>query len=762
MKKAWLWIFLFVLAGTELAWTQGTPPPPPAAASSRDVNAAFVNRRDDLVKQFEAEKQHLQTQLDGLNRELAALPPKIQAVEFSRNRSQTTLAALRLVRSFFLLSFLYIFFPILIINIFLYLYFKEHSFFRRYKTVIIIVTALILLFYVVPVLAHETPGAAPPLADNLDRLNKLLALKKSPVDEAMHYLQNASELIKVGIRDLELPAFPQWQAPLKPWARVQLTNPLELYYNLGVLYLAKGDDQQALASFYKMPNASPGSVNAAQQEALLQATKYLVSRRCSEGDLRPLVQFLVDVFAIRQKAAELIELGKYLAAQQQRGLALLALNRAFPLVSDYEVFLQVWTHFHPSDPEIARQAILFSLEKARHNQDVFRILEFSWSRQAAVAELQPKAVELLGRANQRVSDLLEVADFFLASPHPAEGQKFLQQAIANANQADTLIKISLWAMERRLYQAAHDAIQKIFAAVPWQSFNPPIPPPNIASLQPGGPYALVPEEIRLYVFFGILTQVLEGAKPNKAEGIYAQAVNKEVEEMVKRLGYNISGNLNHFFYLQKVWELLGQEKQLAKLLPVYEYLQDQYLHRLQQQQQQELTALQQEIERAAGQKAEMQKKFSELNQEAWRVQGRIMLIISQYLAIAAALLLILVGCGLKAWRHSQKVSRYPAFAAFYKFVECLGWVEVMAVYLFPLGIIQIVAAQFMQILQSTQQGVEAMCSQGGYPLPPAANPLVLAEPTPPAPTQVFCPHCGKPQSEAVAGGYCEYCGGALE
>lgn len=644
----------------------------------------------------------------------------------------------------------------------MYLYFKEKAFFRRYKIFIFIITVILLLLYGAPVLAQEAPGAPGALIDNLHRLQQLLALKKSPLTENLYYLEHATELVQAGVRKLELPKFPHWPAPVEPWPQIDLTHPVELSYNLGVFYLAHNDPQQALTAFTKMLAAKPGQLKRQHQEALVQVIKYLVGQKRSDLDVRPFIQFLLQTTAEQQQPGMLIDLGLYLMAEKRQDLALTVLNIVMQITDDYKQLLDLAGKLQPDAPEVARQAILLSLKKARKNEEVLQVLEFSQNRQAFVIEVLTQAVDHLLRLNRHPASLLELADYFLQHQRPETAEKFLHQAVSSANQTNTLIKLAYWALDRQFYQAAHDAVGKIFAALPWQSFNPSVEPPRLTSIDSQKPYALVPEKIPLYVFFGLLTQVLEGNKPYKAEVILSQAVNQEVAQMVARLGYKIEGNLNNFFYLKNVWELLGQEKQLAKLLPVYEQLQDQYLQRLGRQQEQELEALRTQLADRQQQRQALQKQLEEAQRQAGRVQFRLGLYFCRLLAMGALTVLILLGCGIKAWRYSQKVSRYPALAALAKFLESLGWVQVMAVWLFPVGLIQIGVAQVLQVWQLTQQGIEALCSLNGHPLPPAQNPLVADEPVQSDFPGVFCPHCGKRPSGAAESRFCEFCGQPLD
>lgn len=748
---------LLILASGGWAWALEKQP-----LTSGGGDAAFHQKREQLLHQFEQEKRRLQAELQALNQDLHAFPSRLRQVEKQYASSNSTLAFFQAINRIFGSVLPHIFFLVLIVNLLLYLFFKERAFFNRYKIIVIIVAAVLLLLYAMPGLAQETPRASPGLAENLERLQQLLALKKSPVTENLYYLQHAPELVLAGVRELELPEFPHWSAPLKPWRRVDLTHPLEVSYNLGVFYLAHNDPPQALTAFNRMLTTSPSRIKKPHLEALAQVIQYLVAQRRSDQEVRPFLQFLLQAAAEQQHSAILMDVGRHLMAEKRQDLALTVLNPAMQMTEDYKQLLDLGAQLRTDAPEVARQAILSGLNKARTNEEVLQILEFSQSRQAFVTEVLTQAVDHLLRLNRRPTGLLELADYFLHRQRPEVAQRFLHQAVSVATQTDTLINLAYWALDRQFYQVAHDAVGKIFAALPWQSFNPSVEPPRLASIDARKPYALVPEKIRLYVFFGLLTQVLEGSRPYKTEAILAQAVNQEVARMVARLGYNIEGNLNHFFYLKRVWELLGQEMQLARLLPVYEQLQEQYLQRLKRQQEEELEALRAQLADRQQKRQALQEQLEEARRQAGRVQFQLGLHFCRLLALGALTVLILLGCGVKAWRHSQKVSRYPALAALAKFLESLGWVQVMAVWLLPVGLIQIGVAQMLQVWQLTQQGIEALCSLHGCPLPPAQNPLVAGGPVRSECPSIFCPHCGKRQSAAADSRFCEFCGQPLD
>jgi len=288
-----------------------------------------------------------------------------------------------------------------------------------------------------------------------------------------------------------------------------------------------------------------------------------------------------------------------------------------------------------------------------------------------------------------------------------------------------------------------------------------VAPPKIAKLSNQGKYELVDAKIRLSVFLGILNQAI--GKSANAEEYYRTAVNKELEEIVKRSGYKLSGNLNNFYYLKNIWLQISGEQSIEKLIPIYTYLQNYYLNELKIKHDNELVKMQNEIKELQGAKQNLSTQLNKITSETRKIKLQFALSIFHYLSIAVGLILIVVGVGITAYRHAVTITRYQAFAFVFKFMEGVGWVKCFSIILIPVGILEIAFSQFMLIVQSGEQQIEVIKRKGftawggggeirqSLAFPGETGPVKLTR----------CPQCHKEYAGEVSGQFCEECGAKL-
>lgn len=125
MKKISLCFFL-IWVSLGLAWAQEKQPAPP-----RGSEAAFSQQREQLIRQFEQEKQQLAAQFEAMGQESEDLQRRVRQVEKKLKDSKLTLAFCQTIGKNLGFGIAHIFFPLLVVNLCLYLYFKEKAFFNR-------------------------------------------------------------------------------------------------------------------------------------------------------------------------------------------------------------------------------------------------------------------------------------------------------------------------------------------------------------------------------------------------------------------------------------------------------------------------------------------------------------------------------------------------------------------------------------------------------------------------------------------------------
>jgi hypothetical protein len=694
-----------------------------------DLDAAFTTRKAQVLSKFELEEKDLrslETQLSGENRNMSTALEDAQAKGAELDAYLAALTAIDYLGS---PAFINIFFPITVINLVLYLFFRESSFFRRHgKWIIVIGLLIIVLFLAAPLFAAEQEKAGD-IAQNLDRVNSLLELKKSPLDEAIHILQNCSGLRKLGRTKVELPALEARASQLGLPRTVDLSAPLEIHYSLGVLYLEKGRTGEASEEFRSMiqPISDVPKLRYEQKETLENTLKYFVGlgKNYPLSEAKEFADAMVLFLGAHGRVDELIELARYLHDNKLTVSSREAINKAYEVTGRCSDLLKISTYYLPFNLTEARNALLASLDKAKTNEEILQAIQFSKENGAFQDEVIQKATEIMLRKSRNTQDLLNAADYLLRMQRTQEASLFISRSMEMSAGASQLLEIAHWSLEREIYQPARDAIYKLYKSEDWPSFFDRMDhPPYVPVISKDGKYEIVDERIRLVVFLGILDQALGNV--DKARGLYEYAVNLELQEILESLGYSLSGNLNHFYYLKKSWERAGQEKNLLKLAPLYSYLQDEYLRQLADKKQAELAASRRRVDNLKQAKEQLIKQLGEVSGEIVRKRARFFLSVLRYVSFFGAVLLILYGCATRAWQYSKDISRHKTFAAFFKYIENIGWVQCFSVILFPIGIINVVVSQLMLILQMNQQGIERLSPASMSTVEASAQPGVDA------------------------------------
>jgi tetratricopeptide (TPR) repeat protein len=736
-----------------------------ASAIEGNKSGYLEKTADDHDKKFlkelaEKEKHH-QLELEKLEKEHETLTNRVTELEKQISEVKDAGSKLKFrdsLMTFFQLltinSWLFnIFFPVLIINLVIYLALREKAFWSRFKVWIIILGAFILLLMVSPLLA-QGPPAGKSLPENLERLRQVMELKKYPLEQAIYLLQQAEGMREEGLTSVELPKLPAWSGRVKPPAVVDLYSSLEIHYSLLLLYLETRRPVPAVAELRKICDLPPATMSADDQPRWETLLNIALEEKELQGEVPVLAEAYAAFLAKHGQPQDLSWLGETLAEKGHPAAALKVLGEALRLSRKSPELLRLAQVAFPLKPSLTQEALILGLSRATDATEIFPMITFALDRGILTEELRQKALDQLIRVSRQVSDLLAAGEVLLSSRQPTLAPLLVQRALKIAMSPQARLEIARWCVKHQLYPLAYEVIWKLLQEGGGVAEDLRVAPPKFPTGTPPGPYQLVPQDIRLSVFLGLLDQVLGRREP--AEKLFSETVNAEVERMLRRAGYQLQGNLNHFFYLKNIWVQLHQEQNLEKLLPLYIYLQEEYLKNLDRQQRQKVRAIQEKITILKQQQEEQEKTLAGLNSEIRRLQFRLFLNSMKYLTVLLVILLILIGCGVKAYYHAETVTTYKTFAFLGKYLECLGWVLCFSLILVAPGVTLLLGGQLAQIFQRQEQHLAALSGGGAVPAPAGAPPDAAA---PPAGRR--CPRCGKAYPDSWAGSFCDDCGAPL-
>ena len=164
------------------------------------------------------------------------------------------------------------------------------------------------------------------------------------------------------------------------------------------------------------------------------------------------------------------------------------------------------------------------------------------------------------------------------------------------------------------------------------------------------------------------------------------------------------GNLNNFFYLKQLWQILEEFENLKKLNPIFSLLQKKYLEDLKKKNDEQIAQLEKEIEILKQNHMDLKSQIEKLRIKNIKENVKIFTHLFRLFAFLAVVILVIIWMIKKSLQSAKEVSIYKFFAFVWKFVETWGWVLIFTVINFLAGIIYVLIAQFMQIIQKNQQG----------------------------------------------------------
>ena len=166
-----------------------SPPLPLASAQEQNADRNFLAKKAAIVEEYTKQKKSFADQISRLEKEKRDLEDKAQGLNLKALKSKTLLTILSL--SDFGITILLWFFPVMVLNQFLYLIIRKREFFARHRVLVITLFAAVEICFFLPLAAFaQVPPPAASASENqkadefdrkLQEVNALL--KMSPAEE---------------------------------------------------------------------------------------------------------------------------------------------------------------------------------------------------------------------------------------------------------------------------------------------------------------------------------------------------------------------------------------------------------------------------------------------------------------------------------------------------------------------------------------------------------------------------------------------------
>jgi len=671
-------------------------------ASKNEIINSFEEKKEIFLK----EKEKNQKNIEKSNRKIKSLNASIASSQTNRffiDRILDFLAYpffpvltfLPLLGGLFASHFLLmIFFPIFLINIFLYLLIREKEVFKRRKKLTIALFLIILLFFYLPVVFGEEQGQknlqekgqTSEIEQKLDNVNALLQMTE--IERAIYMLEKKPSTI------INIPEIAVSNPYLKPWRIVNINKP-EYYFTVGSLYYEIRQKSKAvdeLNEIFKFDFRYYRREVYKYQIMLISLAKFFIE----ENMLESASKSINSLVTVSRDVALLLDFADYLYQKMMHDSAQKVINRAIAVAENYEDLIKL-ADFLLNKKKFEEAA--HTIEKAIYSAYKLDVLSdlVKFTVEKNMYEQTKKAVERYITYARKTEDFLNLAEFLIGAKMKENASRTVKAAIEKSRDIDSLIKVSRFALNNEMYEHAISSIKK--ALEKWRkSWSYIIDSPNILYISKKLP---TDEKITLPVYLGIIQQkagFFDGAKFS-----YEVAIIMELDEIIDSFAFKIRGNLNNFFYMKQLWQIVEEFENLKKLNPIFSLLQEKYLEDLKKKNNEQIEQLKKEIETLKQNQMDLKGQIGKLRVKNIKEQVKFSTHLFRLIAFLTVVILVIIWMVKKSLQSAREVSIYKFFAFVWKFVEVWGWVLVFTVMNFLAGVINILIAQFMQIIQKIQQ-----------------------------------------------------------
>lgn len=561
-----------------------------------------------------------------------------------------------------------ILFPIILINILLFLLFWKKEFFQERRWLIIASLATILILFSLPVFGQNVPQSkgSSHIEYKLDKINILM--KMDDVERAIFKLEEGKRKGRNKFNIIIIKSFSISRPYLQPWSLVGTSGP-EYDYTLGCLYIEKGDFAKAISHFKNVLNYD--------------------FRRYSLGPA------YLDLF---------VSLVKFFVDQDNVAYTEQAIEKAMPFMKNSETFIQVAQFLNKKQwTSLSLKVLQEARNQANNPAELLQICTFALKNN--FEELASSAIHRATELSRKHTQFLQIAKYSLDNGRMGDAIAVLEKATSSED-ASALLDIAQFAVQNNLYNKAFPPLERIIEKFGIEYASKiKVSPSDQLGVSNDVP---TPDGVSLTVYLGILYQKLQRIKD--AEMAYEMEVLHELDNIILAGAdkKEINANLNTFFYLRQLWDSKGEKDKVSKLEPIYGLLEQKYLDKYKKEHEESLSKLKEYNQELTTIYQETSADIRESQKENRRFQLEIGLYSLRLLAIFALLVILSVWAIKRSWNEAKDLEQFKTFVFIAKLAEIYGWISCLTIIGIPIGLIFILFGQLMKIIHS-QIPVERLC-----------------------------------------------------
>ncbi len=660
----------------------------------------FLEKKEDILKSYRLQKNDLNAKISSLETENKSIRNEVSELSSKVSKYNFILTIFSL-SNWVAMIFIW-FFPIMVLNHFIYVFIREKAFFIKHGIKIIIVFIVMEMLFFLPFVASAqltSPPSETTEKENIDEFDKKLIkinelLKMSSAERTIYILENTQE------KWIELPEIHTKDPFLVPLGgRIQLKSP-DYYYTLAALYRHIGVEEKVQDALQKLNNLSLKAAwlkdrhMADIYQNVLNA--YIQNNQLVEASKTSLL--LIDIYSGLGDMKGLIDLVIFLTKNKMNESANVAIKKAPVIAEKSDQVISLAEYFinsqHYSE---AGSVISQAVKRSKDINDILPLVVFSIKH--SLSEEVPEAIDKAVKLSQDNNDYLSLSRLLFENGRQEESAKVLNKAKEKFRKLPELLDISRQARELGFMSIAIDAIVKALIFDPdSRKYN--LPSPKLLEVSK---FLQSDIPISLATYLGILQQIEKQFE--NANISYKAAVERELDAIIRSYGYKIEGNINNFFYLKQLWQKRHPDK-VNLLIHIYSHLQTSLMDDIRKKEELEISELNNRISQLNERKKDLSEELFNLKSKLRRTYLRITLLGLRDLAIFIFFVLIIIVSVIKGLQKARSVNRFKFFAFYWKFQESLGWSAVFSVVGAFGGIPAILLSQLMSIIHCIQQSVK--------------------------------------------------------
>lgn len=739
-RHCWKWhsgafmavLHIFVLVMATTSWCN-----PQEQVPSDSPLAAYHKNRQAFVAEQQLANQTFSDQMTALQKAVESLKQENEAKHMELNRLQSVItghrqeagamAQIQSAASFVLFpllsawsiatSFLgegrysvllLLFLSITVVNVFLYLMFKQQGIFQRNKIPLIIAVVVLVGCIASPLFAEEQTKRDQVIA-KLERAERMLS--KSDHERFIAILEEKpTQRIKVPALQSGDPLFTVHQ-------EVIIDSP-EYWSTLAALYTHEKQNGKALEAAKKVVKESRVQRVDEHQQILVNSIRYLLQEQQTQ-EISAAVDTLggaaVEVPTLLNIATLLKQSGMQSSAEKILGYAIAKAGSVVDLVRLAQYFLE------QQAVDKSSEALEKALARARDMGEILLLAETALTvgKDALIGKIVVAADTVTNDAQAK----MKVVDLFLQKNRKEEAVNLVSRIIRastsrNKENVDKLLYVIDASLKRNLLPQAADATETLIVMLGLhQAKNYPIQ--SGASLKSAQG---IPNQgaITLPQFLGLIKE--EQGQSDKAEEAYIFSVLESLTTILESYGYNFPDSLNDFYLLGRNWAGGNRTDLIGQLDRVYSIIEKRFITLQVLKNDEQLALLNKEVEALKKTGDELRNSIAESERQASRAMVKMVLQSLSTVATVAFVLAALVGCGVLAYRYCQGLTMGRTFGFIMKLGETTGWLQVLSILGAVTGLASIVVAQALLMFQMIQENTRRVTA-GLPPLSPSRGAL---------------------------------------